>query len=453
MAEEKHLIDVELGELKLPNKTYAKQDDSDKALGLCHGSCSTNLQYGACCALTIALPIVFTTASTQGVVAYVILVLWALGLVYCCISLTPVFKPPAPAPELHSAITDPTANNPGYKKLDPKNMHIHVLVNPFGGLGKGLQVLEESQKIWAEAGIKVTVLKTERAGHAWDYIRELDLEGVDGVVAIGGDGTFHEMVNGYMNRNDKSKTTTLGLIPGGSGNSVMCDLGTWDTIEAAKRIASGDTFGVDVIRVTDDKQLDIFSVNCVLFGLLGDLGAWAEDVRFLGPSRYDAVGLWGVLKRASTDASVKIFGSSKELTGREGAEAKFTAEDECEYTGSLSTVVINQTQYFGKGVRPSPLATWDDGKADVLVVTAMTRGHGLELFQQVPSGAHLTSKQPNSSYYQASKVTIEPNLKVGVLNIDGEVYGYEGKICTEVIPRAYQMFIPLNQAPMDFKKK
>ncbi|MEC9094876.1 MAG: acylglycerol kinase family protein, partial [Planctomycetota bacterium] len=78
----------------------------------------------------------------------------------------------------------------------------YVLVNPSGGQKKGLKILQQIQPIFAENGAELTVLETGYPGHARDYAREVDFHGYDGLCAIGGDGTIHEMVNGMLSRTD-----------------------------------------------------------------------------------------------------------------------------------------------------------------------------------------------------------------------------------------------------------
>ena len=70
---------------------------------------------------------------------------------------------------------------------------IHVVVNPFGGGGAGLAALDAVLPVFEDAGIEVTTLRTDFAGHAGQFARELPLHAF---VGIGGDGTAHEIANG-----------------------------------------------------------------------------------------------------------------------------------------------------------------------------------------------------------------------------------------------------------------
>ena len=95
---------------------------------------------------------------------------------------------------------------------------IHVVVNPFGGGGAGLAALDAVLPIFEKAGIQVTTLETQYAGHAGDFAESVEL--LDGFVAIGGDGTAHEIANAMLRRQESDRVP-VGIIPAGSG-VILC---------------------------------------------------------------------------------------------------------------------------------------------------------------------------------------------------------------------------------------
>ena len=76
-----------------------------------------------------------------------------------------------------------------------------VVVNPRGGKRNGHRVLERVRPIFDAAKIELEVHVTERAGHATEIAKTLDLRPFSGICSVGGDGTFHEVANGLMQRN------------------------------------------------------------------------------------------------------------------------------------------------------------------------------------------------------------------------------------------------------------
>ena len=167
------------------------------ALGVptcCQGSLSFFRYVTACCILTVVLPFAFILLADSSPLRVVAFVLLGIGILYVLFSLRAtlwdgVLVMPSPPP-LASSFSHGIDSH----KV-AKVEKLYVIVNPHGGLKKGLKALNEVVlPIWTnEFGIEVTVLETEYAGHARDYARKVDLEGYDGICIIGGDGSVHEV--------------------------------------------------------------------------------------------------------------------------------------------------------------------------------------------------------------------------------------------------------------------
>ncbi|XP_044506917.1 ceramide kinase-like isoform X3 [Mangifera indica] len=87
----------------------------------------------------------------------------------------------------------------------PKNLL--VFVNPMSGKTKGCRTWETVASIFARAKIKTKVVVTERAGHAFDVMASTtnkELNSYDGVIAVGGDGFFNEILNGFLSSRHKA---------------------------------------------------------------------------------------------------------------------------------------------------------------------------------------------------------------------------------------------------------
>ena len=144
-----------------------------------------------------------------------------------------------------------------------------VIVNPRGGKRNGLRVLERVRPIFHAAEIELEVHVTEQAGHASEIAKTLELQSFAGICAVGGDGTFHEVANGLMQR-DKAVSIPIGIIPAGTGNSVAQHLQFDEPMEAAKRIVAGRFQPLDVVRVTLQDRV-IHCVNIVGWGAVSDI--------------------------------------------------------------------------------------------------------------------------------------------------------------------------------------
>ena len=343
--------------------------------------------------LTIILPIINLSIGeyTFDVLGFVLL---GIGLVQCCfissfrtLLVDGVFCKPTPPAKTPTWTCGPDPlSNEGDKLLESAEegraspakrtiKNIKVIVNPNAGVTKkGQSKLDVCKAAWESKGIKVTVLATTHAGHGKEIAYEEDLSDCDALCAIGGDGTLHEVTNGFLSglsdREEKLKVpewweedkegdltdeqkaewdaytkeksalearrnTALGFCPGGSGNSVLCDFGTWDLKTAADIISEGKVCKMDYNVVSTGGE-NIASINTIIFGLIGDIGVIAEDFRWMGPSRYENVAGFKLL--CGYKQKVKLTMMDKDGN---------TTNEEDEFL----TCFINQTQHFGKGLR------------------------------------------------------------------------------------------------------
>lgn len=289
-----------------------------------------------------------------------------------------------------------------------------MLVNPRGGTRRGLAVFERVQPTFAAAGIELDVRVTERPGHAREIARSLDLSGFDGVCAIGGDGTIHEIADGLMQR-DEVNSIPLGIIAAGTGNTLAQHLGCDDPLEAARRIVSGATQPLDVVRVTLNDEI-IYCVDIIGWGAVSDINANAERLRWLGPSRYGAAALWQILRAKRRRATLML--DSRAI------------DDEFLF------VIACNPKYTGSNMMLAPHADLSDGLLDVVVVRRATRWQMLKLFSKVFDGSHVELDYVEYHRVRSFAIT-SPNRDQ--LNLDGEMRGHT-PISAEVLPSALRIF-------------
>lgn len=289
-----------------------------------------------------------------------------------------------------------------------------VIVNPKGGSGRGSAILEQVRPLLAEAGMELQVHTTSRAGEATELAAELDLSGLAGLCSIGGDGTNHEVVCGLMRRADPA-AVPLGIIPGGTGNSLAQHLNCLDPLTAAEKIAAGRTVPLDVARITSEEGIE-HAINIVGWGAAVDINRTAERLRWLGSARYSLAALWEILRARRRPLKLTLNG---EVT-----------EDE------FQMVLACNTRFTGKGMQLAPRAKLDDQLLDVIIVRSATRRQMLQLFSRVFDGSHV--EMPCVEYRQVSTLELSsPGNEP--LNVDGEL-----KRClpirVEMIPKPLRVF-------------
>ena len=424
----------------------------------CKDACSFCSMVMGGCLFTVLIPVTLWILADQPVMNYAgdgkaslvckttAIIFIAIGVLwFCCMTsfryfcINGILCLPASSPAVATWSSNPTAaatttttgeeknsDNTLLSNTDSAVKKLKVIVNPNAGVKAGSSNLTKCQKIWEDAGIEVTVINTTHAGHAREIGRDEDLKDCDALVAIGGDGTVHELVNGYLSRSDNTGRDTtlppLGFIPGGSGNSIMAQQGTWDVEEAASRIAKGNVKDMDIVEVNACGET-IASLNTICFGLTGVIGVIAEDMRCLGPARYDVVAVWKIM------TGIREF-TKLDIIDEEGRS--FRVEDE------MTTVYINTTQHFGKGKRCAPLKQSDDGLMDIYALKGVaTRGMLMAALLQLPTGAHVNS--PVILHWRAKKCTLTLPT-AGVFNVDGEIVKHDGVVTMTMHQQRQKIF-------------
>ncbi|KAM5145512.1 LOW QUALITY PROTEIN: ceramide kinase-like [Mantella aurantiaca] len=198
-----------------------------------------------------------------------------------------------------------------------------VFINPYGGRGKAPRIYNtEISHLFQLAGIECDVIETTRANHARDYIMDSDLQKYDGVVCVGGDGMFSELLHGLVRRTqsdsdiceDKEEaklkpcSLRIGIIPAGSTDCVcFATMGINDPVTSALHIIIGDTQPMDVCASYHDGQLMRYSVSLIGYGFFGDVLRESENMRCVGPMRYDLAGIRMVLSNRSYRGTVEYL--------------------------------------------------------------------------------------------------------------------------------------------------
>ncbi len=294
-------------------------------------------------------------------------------------------------------------------------MRFVLVVNPHSGKKQSLQILKSVKPLFDSAQMDLRIIETASAGHAKEVAERLDFAEYDGFLALGGDGTFHEVVNGMFGRRDGQKIP-LGIIPGGSGNSFLHDLGLVDPITATKAIISGGTRFVDTAKIVT-KNTVLYSINLIGWVLVTDVGKRAEQLRWLGPSRYTVSSIIEIFLKKNRNATLVI--------------------DDTTFVDNYTFIVACNSVHVGKGMKMAPKAKLDDGLIDLIVVESdITRRRLLSVLPKLFDGSHI--EEPEVKYYQASAFSLITDTE-DILNIDGEMIG-NTPIDVKMLKNAVELF-------------
>jgi len=290
-----------------------------------------------------------------------------------------------------------------------------ITVNPHGGKKQGHAILKNIEPIFNAENAELYIVDTTYAGHAKELANQTDLNNYDAFIAIGGDGTLHEVVNGMLTRDDGIKIP-IGMIPGGSGNSYMHDLQLTKPIEAANAILRGNKRWVDTIHI-DANHVIHYAMNMIGWGLVAEVGKMAEKCRWLGPGRYTILSVLEVFRNKNHFATL-------------------TMDDE-KLEDYFTFIIACNSIHVGRGMKMAPKAKLDDGLIDLIVVRAnITRSRLLQTLPKLFDGTHID--EPEVSYYQTSQFSLQPKQNV-TLNIDGEIIG-STPVTVKMIPKTIEIF-------------
>uniref|UniRef100_A0A0P4WCE5 sphingosine kinase n=1 Tax=Scylla olivacea TaxID=85551 RepID=A0A0P4WCE5_SCYOL len=184
---------------------------------------------------------------------------------------------------------------------------ILLFINPNSGSGRALQTYKKQvSTLLAEAEVSHEVLVTERASHATDVVRTLDLTQYAGLVILSGDGLLYEVYNGLLARPDWDEAIQfpIGIIPGGSGNGLARSLAHWlrepykanPVLVSTLNVVYGHLSPLDLVMTETAKGKRILSFLSIGFGLLSDIDIESERLRIIGESRF---AVWAVARCAN----------------------------------------------------------------------------------------------------------------------------------------------------------
>ncbi|MGE0867956.1 MAG: diacylglycerol kinase family protein [Kofleriaceae bacterium] len=307
-----------------------------------------------------------------------------------------------------------------------------VVVNPNsqgGRLGKRWPELGEAiARVFPfEAAI------TAARGDATRLTREALRAGAERVIAVGGDGTVNEVVNGFFADGAAiAPDATFGLIPFGTGGDFRRTL----------RLSNDVTAAASVIASNHRKKIDVGKVT--FMETPGDASA-RQAVRMF--ANVASFGSSGVISRM-VEQSGKRLGRLSFLTAtlratwsykNQRIQLVFDGKDRVEAT--LNTVAIANARYFGGGMKIAPNAEIDDGSFDVVAIGDLGFTKVLTSSPRLYTGSHINMREVSSRRARVvSAEPIDPGSVVD-LEIDGEAPG-RLPATFEVVPSALWAIVP-----------
>ena len=274
-----------------------------------------------------------------------------------------------------------------------------IIVNPVAGGGRASRLvpwLRERLEARPEADLRVTRCPGEAEQHAAGAA----LEGYDRVVAVGGDGTVQEVVNGLRATRDAME---LGIVPVGTGNDLARSLGLPSEAGEAWKVAIGRA-----TRPIDAAQARNGAGEERWFASAGGIGFDAQVAVSMAERRGWRSGRAGYL--LTTLVELRRFANRAVRVTLDGETV----------TRDVLFIALANGAYYGGGMRIAPGAVPDDGHLDVCVVGDISRLTALRELPNLYRGTHM--RNPAVSMHTARQIDIEGDAATRV-HLDGEPFG------------------------------
>jgi len=292
----------------------------------------------------------------------------------------------------------------------PEKSKVFLVVNPRAGgrfVEKNWPTIESGLRTVLDASFEHEF--TEHRNHATEVSRRALREGFETIVAVGGDGTINEVVNGFFEAEKPvNPEAVLGILAAGTGSDLARTLNLPDDLESAlRRLIGKEARTIDVgtaeFATTEGAMLKRYFINIANFGLVGDVMKRVNrsSKPFGGNLTYQWSTIVSLARHKSRRVSVQI-------------------EDRAPAELSLLNFIVANGAFFGSGMKCAPNARIDDGLFETIQIGDLGFFQALTNLRKFTKGEYLT--HPKVEYGRARSVSATSDEEVPV-EMDGEVVG------------------------------
>jgi len=295
-----------------------------------------------------------------------------------------------------------------------------LIVNPAAGYNTGERIYKRVYGDLKGAFDRLDLKVSESPGKAVEIATEASDDGYELLIALGGDGTAFEVLNGIM-KSEIKKKPAMSFIPSGSGNSFLKDFNINTHQEAVERIINGKRKKIDIIKYdfhNGGSKETAYFMNIMGIGFIARVAVMRlKYFRLFKSFGYTLGVLFQTIVLKPDRLKVLIDGKKEEIT--------------CNF------VSISNSKYTGGNMMMAPGALLNDGKMDIIILKDAGRMKLLRSFPKIFKGTHV--KMSEVADLQAKKIDIESDNPMNIL-VDGEVIG-STPLTAKVLPKALEVII------------
>ncbi len=303
-------------------------------------------------------------------------------------------------------------------------MNVHFIVNPASGGGLGRTMWPRLEPELTKCFAEHHVVYTERRGHATVLASEALAHGASLVVAVGGDGTINEVVNGFFDGGRPvNPDAEFGMINLGTGSDFARTIRfSTDIVDFLKPLCVARSEPCDLGRCTfttpDGATQERYFIN------IADLGIGGEVAR-----KKAAVEKWRLGRLGY------LWTTFSTMLAYRNIPAEIAIDDHPPIATNMFSVIVANGKYFGGDMLISPYSEIYDGYFDVIVIGDVGTFKKIFTMRKVYQGRHLDLKEVG--FFRAKKITVR-TTRPALLDCDGEQPG-QTPATFEVIPHAIRI--------------
>lgn len=306
--------------------------------------------------------------------------------------------------------------------MDPEKTRFLAIVNPAAGGGRcgtlAPAALARVKHSLEASGTSLEVAHTKRRGEATELARAAYRDGIRHFLAVGGDGTSYEIINGVFPASVEQGRISLGFLPLGTGNSFLRDFTTKGVEHTIAAITEGRSRSCDVIRARHSEG-EIYFINVLNLG-------FPADVAELTNRRFKALGETGYILAVFGRLAWLFFGTFPHRV----------AKGDWDRRRSLFLAFAN-SKYTGGKMMIAPKADSADGKIEYVRWAPIGRARLLWLFPRLFTGTHID--HPLATRAPTEQVEFDLSGPVNVV-VDGENKKLQLQ-SLEILPNALDVMV------------
>ncbi|MCD6330088.1 MAG: diacylglycerol kinase family lipid kinase [Candidatus Cloacimonetes bacterium] len=292
-----------------------------------------------------------------------------------------------------------------------------IILNPFAGKGKAFKSARSIEKCFKKFNMPYEMMLTNCSRQAIDFAHEAVIQGVENIIAAGGDGTINEVVNGIM-KSGYPENVNLGIIPIGGGNDFAKNLDLSHKLR-------------DIIQVIKEHHVQLVDIGQI------------EDYYFINTLGvgFDAqVAISYTKNKWLNGFPGYIYAVMKALIRKDSYYVTLTINGET-FTQDALFVTVGNGICCGGRFHLTPDAKIDDEKFDFCIIDKLSRRKIFKFIPKAVKGTH--TELPVAHLYKGREILIEAQRDLP-LYLDGEIPFIKDKknIHVKILPHRIRLITP-----------